>query len=98
MELDGVGEGAGEGRANGAVAFVKEDSCGFEDGDGAAAVVVGAGSAEDGWQEEVDAVLVGADDDCFVALAWDAEYDGGLAPGMGKCGDGGIGVSVLAAC
>ena len=72
VELDGVGKGAGEGGGG----IVKEDSGCLEDGDGATAVVVGAWRAQDGWEEEVYTVLVGADDDGLVALAGDAEDDG----------------------
>lgn len=94
MELDGIGEGAGEGGGG----IVEEDSGCFEDGYGAAAVIVGAGRGQDGWEEEVYAVLVRADDDSLVALAWDAEDDGGLAPGMGECGDGCVGAGLLIVC
>ena len=71
-------------------ARIQQHAHGLEDGDGAAAVVVGAGCSQEGRQEEVDAVLVRADDDGFVGLAGDRRDDAGLAPGVRE--GGGVGV------
>ena len=80
VELDRVWKGGAVGEGGGG----EEDAEGFEDGDGAGAVVVGARGAEEGGEEEVDGVLVGADDDGFVAAAWDGGDYAGLGPGVGE--------------
>lgn len=64
------------------VLILKKHTKSFENGDGSRAVVVGAGSSEDGGQEQVDAVLVCADNNSLLALAGKGRNDTVLAPRM----------------
>ena len=60
----------------------KQDSEGFEDGYGAGAVIVCAGSGEQRGKEEVDAVLVSANDNRLFALSGKGSNDTVLTPGV----------------
>ena len=66
---------------------LKDDSEGFQDGDCYTSVVVGPRSCQKRGEEQVDAVLMGTNDNSFVALAWDGSDDGKLTPRMRELGD-----------
>lgn len=52
----------------------------LEDGDGTAAIIVGAGSRENAGEPQVQAVLVGADNNGAVGLAGNGDDGGALGP------------------
>lgn len=52
----------------------------LEDGHGARTIIISAGGGQDAGQEQVDGVLVSADDDSAVGLAGDPGDDGALLP------------------
>lgn len=62
------------------VLVLEEHAKSFENGDCSRAVIVGAGSSEDGWQEQVDAVLVCADNNGSLTLAGKSRDDTVLTP------------------
>lgn len=92
VELNGVGSFAFDN-----ILGVKEGTEHLHGGDGTASIIVSSGSGENGGQEEVDGVLVSANDDGLVGLAGDGGDDRVLLPGMGEAlgEDGGVGSSLL---
>jgi hypothetical protein len=79
VELDSVG-----GLALDDIFGVEKGTEHLHGGDGTATVIIGAGSGEDGRQEEVDGVLMRANDDSLVGLARNSRDDGVLLPSMGE--------------
>ena len=83
VEFDGVWEKRAVSEEGGG----EEDAEGFPDCYGAAAVVVGSRGGEEGGEEEVNRVWVGADDDGLVAFSGYGGDYAGLGPGVGEGGD-----------
>jgi hypothetical protein len=82
VEFDGVRRGSVENALG-----LEEHAQGLENCDSATAIVVGAWSSQNRRQEQVNRVLMRANDYRLVALAGDGRDDRRLSPGVWECLD-----------
>ena len=60
----------------------QENSQSLQNGDSSRTIIIGAGSSEQGWKEEIDGILVGSNNNSLLRLARNGGDDGVLSPSM----------------